>query len=207
MSTSDRQPRHHIAGAEAVLRRGPGGAAGRCDDRAALGHGDYWPFRLRQIHRVALHQPDARDHRRSRGSRAACCWASRISTRAASRPRRCGGGSAWCSSSPTRSRCCGSSTTWRLGCAWRASDATPIAERVELSLRPPRCGTRSRTSSITPAWRFRAASSSGCVSRGRSHCSRKCCCWTSPARRSTRCRPTKLRNCWSNSSASTQSQS
>ena len=47
-------------------------------------------------------------------------------------------------------------------------------------------GTRSRTGCSVPAPGCPAASSSGCASPAPSPCSRRCCSWTSRARRSTR---------------------
>ena len=49
-------------------------------------------------------------------------------------------------------------------------------------------GTRSRTGSTSPAPACPAASSSGCASPAPSRWSRRCCSWTSRARRSTRSR-------------------
>ena len=78
----------------------------------------------------------------------------------------------------------------RLRPAPRGRDARRRSARCGWSRRSRmrRSGTRSRTNCTPTDAACRADSSSGCASRGRSPCSPRCCCSTSPPRRSTRSR-------------------
>ena len=89
-----------------------GARAGLAHHGTGHRHRAHRAVRLRQVHVPAHPQPHARDGDRAPAWAARCCSAATTSTTPAPAPPTCGGRSAWCSRSPTRSRPCPSTTTW-----------------------------------------------------------------------------------------------